>query len=88
MFWFTNIVKDAEELLELGKEYTVSKLELASSWCGVRLEEIPEKLFSLSFFDYEKDMTTEEVRNLEREAWETVKYEFTSLEELKNRKNN
>jgi len=52
-FWFTNIIKDAEDLLELNKEYTVSKIEPASSWCGVRVEEFPDKLFALSFFIYE-----------------------------------
>ena len=60
MFWFVNIVKDANELLEVGKEYTISKLELASSWCGVVLEEFPDHKFSLSFFDYDKELTTEE----------------------------
>ena len=60
-FWFTNITKDAEELLEVGKEYTVSALELASSWCGVRVEEFPEKLFALSFFTYNKELTNKEV---------------------------
>ena len=60
MFWFVNIVKDANELLEVGKEYTISKLKLASSWCGVVLEEFPEHKFSLSFFDYVKELTTEE----------------------------
>lgn len=59
-FWFTNIVKDANDLLVVDKEYTVAKIELASSWCGVRLEEFPDKLFALSFFDYEKELTTEE----------------------------
>lgn len=60
MFWFVNIIKDANELLEVGKEYTISKLELASSWCAVVLEEFPEHKFSLSFFDYEKEVSTEE----------------------------
>jgi hypothetical protein len=60
MFWFVNIVKDANDLLEIGKEYTIKKLELASSWCGVILEEFPDHKFSLSFFDYEKELTTEE----------------------------
>lgn len=63
-FWFTNIIKDAETLLEIGKEYTVAELKLASSWCGVRLEEFPDKLFALSFFNYEKELTTEEVWEL------------------------
>lgn len=85
-FWFTNILKDADELLEVGKEYTISKLELASSWCVVILEEFPDKKFSLSWFKHEKELTTEEVMKKERAAWETVKYEFTSLEELRDRK--
>ena len=85
-FWFTNIVKDANELLELGKEYTIKKLELASSWRAVILEEFPEHKFSLGFFDYDKDLTTQEVMKIEKESWETQKYEYTSLEELNNRK--
>lgn len=86
-FWFTNILKDADELLEIDKEYTIAKLELASSWCAVILEEFPEKRFSISWFNYEKELTTEEAMKIERAAWETVKYEYVSLEELKNRKN-
>ena len=66
-FWFTNIVKDADELLEVGKEYTIKKLELASSWCAVILEEFPEHKFSLGFFDYDKDLTTQEVIKIKRE---------------------
>jgi predicted phosphohydrolase len=85
-FWFTNIVEDANNLLESGKEYTITKLELASSWCGVRIKEFPDHKFALSFFDYPKEITTEEVMRIEKNEWETVKYEFTSLEELKNRK--
>jgi len=86
-FWFTNIIKDANELLEVGKEYTISKLELASSWCGVRVEEIPDKLFALSFFEYPKEITTQEAMKIERETWETQRYEYTSLEELRDRAN-
>ena len=37
-FWFTNIIKDADELLEVGKQYTVSKVEPYSSWSSVVLE--------------------------------------------------
>ena len=84
-FWFTNILKDANELLEIGKEYTITKIELASSWCAVILEEFPDKKFSLSWFDYEKELTTEEAVKIERDAWNAVKYEFTSLEELRDR---
>lgn len=86
-FFFQNILKDANDLLEIGKEYTITKIELASSWCAVILEEFPDKQFSLSWFNYEKELTTEEAMKIERAAWDTVKYEFTSLEELKNRKN-
>ena len=85
-FFFKNILKDANELLEIGKEYTITKIELASSWCGVVLEEFPDKKFSLSWFNYEKELTTEEVTKNERAARNTVKYEFTSLEELRDRK--
>jgi hypothetical protein len=81
-FWFTNIIKDANELLEVGKEYTISKVELASSWCGVRLEEFPEKLFALSFFMYDKDLTTQEQNAIEgripiRTLEELKKYNFS-----------
>jgi hypothetical protein len=34
-FFFNNILKDANDLLEIGKEYTITKIELASSWCAV-----------------------------------------------------
>ena len=81
-FWFTNITKDAEDLLEIGKEYTVSKLELASSWCGVRVEEFPDKLFALSFFKYNKDLSTQEQHALEG------RIPIRTLEELKNWRNN
>jgi hypothetical protein len=63
-FWFTCIVKNAENNLEIGKEYTVAKLHLASSWCGVELEEFGDTEFSLSFFKHEKELTTQEVNNL------------------------
>lgn len=86
-FFFTSILKDANDLLEIGKEYTIVKLELASSWCGVILEEFPDKKFSLSWFDHEAELTTDEVMQMERAAWETVKYEYVSLKELKDRKN-
>ena len=84
-FWFSNIVKDANDLLEIGKEYTITKIELASSWCAVILDEFPDKKFSISWFDYEKELTTEEAMKIERAAWETIKYEFVSLEELRDR---
>lgn len=64
-FWFTNIIEDANKLLEVGKEYTVSKIQLASSWCGVVLEEYPEKIFALNWFEYKEELTTNEVYKLE-----------------------
>lgn len=54
-FWYWSIIKAAQELLEVGKEYTVSKCEPFSSWVAVELEEFPEKRFTLSFFEYKND---------------------------------
>jgi hypothetical protein len=85
LFWFVNIIEDADKLLEVGKEYTVSRIELASSWCAVILEEFPEHRFALSFFNYPKELTTEEVKMSQLDASETVKYEYVSLEELRDR---
>ena len=85
-FFFKNIIEDASTLLVIDKEYTITKIELASSWCAVILNEFPDNKFALNWFDYEKELTTEEVMKKERDAWNTVKYEFTSLEELRDRK--
>jgi hypothetical protein len=85
-FWYTSIIENAEKNLEIGKEYTVSKLHLASSWCGVELEEFGDMEFALSFFTHEKELTTEEVRSIDRATWDSVEYEFVSLKELKERK--
>ena len=65
-FFFTNILEDANNLLEIGKEYTITKIELASSWCAIILDEFPDKKFALNWFTYDKDLTTEEVMNIER----------------------
>jgi hypothetical protein len=46
--WFTNVVKD-QELLEIGKEYTVRKTQLNSSSSFIWLEEIEP-------YDKERDM--------------------------------
>ena len=54
-FWYWSIIKAAQELLEVGKEYTVSKCEPFSSWVAVELEEFPETRFTLSFFEYKND---------------------------------
>ena len=72
-FWFTNIEEDAKNLLEINKEYTISKLKLASSWCGVVLEEFPDHKFALSWFEYEQELTTPEAMKLERDTCETQK---------------
>ena len=57
--WFTNVVKD-QELLEVGKEYTVRKTQLNSSSSFVWLEELEPydterdmPFFSLWCFDWE-----------------------------------
>jgi hypothetical protein len=86
IFWFKDMIGAANMLLEIGKEYTIAKIELASSWCAVVLEEFPENRFSLNWFTYDKDLSTEEVMKSERESWETVKYEYTTLQELRDRK--
>lgn len=52
-FWFTSVMNYANGALKVGEQYTISKLELLSSWCKINLEEFPDKIFSLSFFDYE-----------------------------------
>ena len=38
--WFNNLVED-QKLLEVGKEYTIKRVEVASSATYVWLEEIP-----------------------------------------------
>ena len=51
--WFTNVVDD-QKLLEVGKVYTVDKVEMASSATYVWLEEIPiyDSERQLPFFNY------------------------------------
>lgn len=58
-FWFTNIIKNAEENLEVGKEYTIKTISPASSWCAVTVEEFPEMNLALSFFEYEWKATNQ-----------------------------
>lgn len=65
-FWYTDVVKNAEDLLEVGKEYTISAVRLASSWCAIVLEEFPENRFALSFFEYPMELTTTEALSLSR----------------------
>lgn len=52
-FWFTDIIKNAENNLEVGKEYTIKSISPASSWCEVKVEKFPEISLSLSFFEYD-----------------------------------
>ena len=51
--WFTNVVED-QKLLEIGKEYTIKKVEVASSATYVWLDEIPvyDEERDLPFFNY------------------------------------
>ena len=35
---FTNIIKNAQDKLTIGMDYTVSKCEVYSSWCAVWLD--------------------------------------------------
>jgi hypothetical protein len=46
--WFTHVIDD-EKLLELGKEYTVKKIEIMSSCVYVELVEFP-------FYDKEREL--------------------------------
>ncbi len=69
-FWFKNIIESAETLLEAGKEYTVAKLHIASSWCGVEVEEFPGVEFALGFFKHPKELTTSEVREEEERTYD------------------
>ena len=64
-FWFTNIVRAAQELLQEGKIYTVKAVHPASSWCAVELEEVAGKEFSLSWFDVIDNPNTDLIGNLE-----------------------
>ena len=63
-FWFTNIVRDAQELLEEGMVYTVKAVHPASSWCAVELEEIAAKEFNLGWFDVVNESKPSAVGNL------------------------
>ncbi len=52
----TNVIKNGGKL-KLGEYYTVRKVDVASSWCCIFLEEFPETevfgddWFSLAFFE-------------------------------------
>jgi hypothetical protein len=50
MFWFTNIIKNAEDNLTVGTVYTISKVDIASSWIGITLVETGDLVYSYSWF--------------------------------------
>lgn len=52
-FWFTDIISNARENLEIGKEYTIKTISPFSSWCSVTLKETGDIAYSLNFFNYE-----------------------------------
>jgi len=47
---FVNMRKDAEDRLEINKEYVVSQSRVNSSWVTIYLEEFPDVMFNLGFF--------------------------------------
>jgi hypothetical protein len=51
--YFINMRKHAE-VLEVGKEYLLKEVSVNSSWVTVYLEEFPELMFNLIFFNYER----------------------------------
>lgn len=53
LFWFVNIIHNAEKNLEIGKKYTIKTINILSSWCSITLVETNDLVYSLSFFDYE-----------------------------------
>ena len=63
-FWFTNIVKDAQALLEEGKVYTVKAVHPASSWCAVELEGVAAE-FNLGWFSIVDEPEENLLGNLE-----------------------
>lgn len=68
-FWFTNIVKNAKKLT-VGAEYQISEIQVASSWCRVKVLGF-DCDFALSFFDYVKrEVSEEERKTLTQEMWD------------------
>lgn len=63
--WFKDLIKNAEDSLKIGEEYTLASLNVNSSWCSVKLKETGDIVYSLSFFEYEEKQTEKElVENL------------------------
>lgn len=55
--FFTKMRKDAEDNLEVDREYTVLKCYVNSSWVTIYLEEFPELMFNLTFFKKQSGKT-------------------------------
>lgn len=56
-FWFPKMLKDADELLEIGKKYTIKTISVYSSWCAVTLNEIDKDVtFALGWFKTIKEI--------------------------------
>jgi len=53
LFWFTNMIKNADDNLVIGQEYTLKTVEVASSSCIITLQETGDLQYSLSWFKYE-----------------------------------
>lgn len=52
---FTEVIDFAKKNLSCGREYTVKRCEVYSSWCGVWLEEVEyEHPFHLPMFDWQE----------------------------------
>lgn len=52
-FYYPMFIKMREDasVLQLGVEYTAKEVRVNSSWVTIYLEEFPETMFNLSFFD-------------------------------------
>jgi hypothetical protein len=50
-FWYTNIIEDAEEQLEVGLTYEVESMETFSSWTSIRLKGLEAYEFPHSWFE-------------------------------------
>lgn len=51
MFWFTNIIDDAKKNLTVGDVYTITEIQMASSWTGIKLKETGELIFNHAWFE-------------------------------------
>lgn len=65
---FISIIDFAKNNLTCGREYTVKKCEVYSSWCGVWLEEVEfEHPFHLSMFEWKREeLTIEKIQKIKQ----------------------